>query len=307
MKKIALIGNPVSHSLSPQLFHLAYSTEKKVKDEDCSKKGERKSSDIVNIEGEEYLYEIVESAKIEKAISLLKRGKYIGANVTAPYKEQIMSYVTHPDTISQTIGAANLILFKGKEIHSYNTDYQVALKFAQKFISQEKRKVSFAVVGCGGVGKSSILACCDAIKNYIHNKKKSEEQFEKIIIANRTSSIAIDYADKLSANRRGIISVPLNEFAQIFTQYPIGDKIVFYTLPVDEGIVKYIAKNAKKEITIIEPNYLNPAHFAPNPNINYIGGIEWLIEQAEYGFEIFTGKKPNRERMNSIVDLVIKG
>ncbi len=294
MKKIALIGNPVSHSLSPLLFSLAYKAEA--------------NPTIVKINGDEYLYEIVESNSVEEAFEKLRRGGYIGANVTAPYKEQIMKYVTHPDAISSAIGVTNLILFKNSQIYSYNTDYLAAYKIVQTILSKSLKNNSFYIIGCGGAGKASALACCNILKENCRSIDIPE-----VIISNRTLSVATDFVKKIhSETEVDSVVVPLNEVGEFLESDNSKTKIIFYTLPCSIGLKEEIERIAEKnrdaeKLIIIEPNYLNPSFGRKEKNsIVYIGGLEWLIEQAVYGFDILTGTRPCKEKMGSVALLTNK-
>ena len=88
MKKFALIGKPISHSQSPKLFKEAFP------DGDMT-------------------YDLLERDTVEESVAELKANGYCGANVTSPFKESIMKFVTDPDEITKTLNAANLILIKG--------------------------------------------------------------------------------------------------------------------------------------------------------------------------------------------------
>lgn len=319
MKKIALIGNPVSHSLSPMLFSAAYGKER-LKLSDFASNGK---SIEVDIEGESYVYEIIESNSVEEAMDKLNSGGYIGANVTAPYKELVMKYVTHSSPVAEIIGAANLIIFKGNEVHAYNTDYKAAAKIIQNIVSRDcfqseeiRTEFSFYVVGCGGAGKAAASACCNVLKSNLR------ESGTAAVIANRTLFKAAEYAERLKSSGAQITALSLDEAAKTFLSDTCKNKVLFYTLPCATEFSKQIAAEVVKDERIaeekdgriaeenwwiIEPNYLDPAFKkcadAAADKISYIGGLEWLIEQAVYGFEIFTGAAPERDRMISALDL----
>ena len=72
MKKFALIGYPISHSQSPKLFKEAFP-----------------NSDMS--------YDLIERQTVEESIKELKENGYSGANVTSPFKESVMQFVTDPD------------------------------------------------------------------------------------------------------------------------------------------------------------------------------------------------------------------
>ena len=151
MKKFALIGNPIKHSLSPVLFKAAFPPA---------------SENQESVQEEPMVYDLVEEPSIDKSIARLRQEGYLGANVTAPFKEGAMRFVTDPDPISKTLGATNLILLKGDRIFSYNTDYLAVRRMVREYKtglseSDAPEDVAALVIGCAGAGKAAALACRD--------------------------------------------------------------------------------------------------------------------------------------------------
>ena len=97
---------------------------------------------------------------------------------------------------------------------------------------------------------------------------------------------------------------PLSEFKKAFR---VTD-IVIYNLPVRLPELDLIGKEdfiEGKPKNILEANYLNPSFDDDlihkfeqmHPQIQYTGGKTWLLLQALTGYEIFTGQKPDLEKM----------
>lgn len=263
MKKITLIGYPAGHSLSPKLFELGYMFSPQI--------------------NREWKYSITEEKNIETALQLIKREKVCWANITAPFKEKIMKYVAKKNRISSKIGATNLIKIDSNgDLTSFNTDYYAAksaifkslkLLGKQSRITDKKElisKTTIYIIGYGGVGKATELAAKNLGITYniynrtLYDNTKKIERFEKDI----------------NQNQGGI-------------------KIIFYTLPTYIPLVEKI-KNLRENYFVVEPNYLSASLQSSN---NYISGIEWLIEQARWGFKLITGKAPNKKEMNRVAEL----
>ena len=252
MKKFALIGNPIQHSLSPELFRKAYpSTSMR--------------------------YNLVEEDSIEKSIAELKEKGYSGANVTAPFKEKVMEFVTDPDPISKTIGASNLIIFDGDRIYGYNTDYLAVKRMVKEFflnIAEEKSTPRAIVIGCGGAGKAAALACRD--------------EGLDTIIANRTEEKAEAFANQI-----GTKSLSLSDAGNLLRILTLGNPrvknnlLVVYAIPEDDRLID---KALLGKATVIEANYKNPV-------LNPESGLKWLKYQAVESFRIFTGISPDENRM----------
>ena len=232
MKKFALIGNPISHSQSPKLFKEAFP-----------------QSDMS--------YDLVERQTVEESIAYLKEKGYRGANVTSPFKESVMQFVTDPDPITQTLNATNLILFKGKKIFSYNTDY-----LAVRRIIREHNSSQAIVIGCGGAAKAAALAC----------KDEGLDTF----ITNRTPKKAKAFATH--------INIKAVSFAEANTMLnnPAQNILAIYAIPKPDGVLSETLKKAPKDglISVIEANYKDPC-------LNPETGLKWLKYQAEESFTLF--------------------
>ena len=97
---------------------------------------------------------------------------------------------------------------------------------------------------------------------------------------------------------------PLSEFKAAFK---VAD-IVIYNLPVRLPELDMIGKEdfiEKKPKYILEANYRNPSFDKElinklkriHPLTRHTGGETWLLLQALTGYEIFTGQKPDLEKM----------
>ena len=77
-------------------------------------------------------YELVQEDSIEASMMHLKQGDYNGCNVTAPFKEDAMCYVTDPSAVCKTLQATNLLLFKEDHTYAFNTDYLAVRRLLQE-------------------------------------------------------------------------------------------------------------------------------------------------------------------------------
>jgi shikimate 5-dehydrogenase len=74
--------------------------------------------------------------------------------------------------------------------------------------------------------------------------------------------------------------------------------VVIYT--IDHKIDNLDSLNFSKSY-IFEANYKNP-NLKTLDCINYIGGEEWLINQAIPAFKLFTGIEPNLDAINKVIN-----
>ncbi len=242
MLKFALIGKNISQSLSPVLFNSAYKEYS-------------------------FQYNLIECDNVETGISIFNSQEYRGANITSPFKADVMRYCDDHSELSQKAGVANLILREGQKIKSYNTDYYgVRTPLKMRNIKPGRA----VIIGAGGASRAAILALKDSGMD--------------VTIVNRTESKAQDLAKEFE-----ISSCSLTEFAKTSDKY----SLLIYTIdhPADE------LKNCRFDNCILfEANYKNPI-LRNKVCREYIPGIEWLIYQAIPSFRLFTASEPNVESM----------
>ena len=123
MKRFGIIGNPLGHSYSERYF-----TDKFVQEG-------------LHATYHPYPIEVVDLAK-----SLL--GELEGMNITYPYKEAIIPYLTDIDDIAREIGAVNVI-HQGK---GYNTDWIGFRDSLRPLLNKSDKRA--LLLGTGGVSKA---------------------------------------------------------------------------------------------------------------------------------------------------------
>lgn len=99
--KLAVIGDPVAHSASPELQRGFLAEAGRV--------GTYEAIRIVAGDG-------------ARGIDALRAADYTGLNVTTPLKEEAYAYVDELDAAARAAGAVNTIVFSGARAFGYNTD-----------------------------------------------------------------------------------------------------------------------------------------------------------------------------------------
>lgn len=269
MKKFGLIGNPITHSKSPALFTAAYSAFP-------------------------FSYSLIEADTIEKAMARFLSEGFTGINVTAPFKDSVFNYITHPDRVSSLLGSANIILRKGEqgeELHSYNSDYY-GVKNTIEALIQPSGKVpqlikQALVIGAGGAGKAAALAFKD--------------MGIKVFLANRSADKTMEFINKINGTQKEnpVQYISLGEIPQYLKKC----ELIVYSLSIKIAEVENINLSGK---IIFEANYAHPIFAQKNgetENYVYISGKHWLYNQAIPAFQLFTEVDPNTEAMKKIICL----
>ncbi len=130
--KYGLIGYPIAHSKSPELFRAAYP------------------------EADSLSYDLIEEDDFEKAYRRFLDG-YDAVNVTAPYKGNAFRKVDVADTISRELFAVNILKKKDGKIYGYNSDFWALQKLLEPY-ADRKQRPRVLVIGCGGAAKAAALA-----------------------------------------------------------------------------------------------------------------------------------------------------
>jgi shikimate dehydrogenase len=133
MEKIfGLIGSTVSHSFSKSYF-----------DEKFFREGLR-----------DYHYELFPLSQIQDIEKLLKDNKALsGLNVTLPYKEQVLKYLSEIDPAAKVIGAVNVIKVENGKLKGYNTDSDAFFETIEKWLPKDKTFKAL-ILGSGGSSKA---------------------------------------------------------------------------------------------------------------------------------------------------------
>ena len=103
MKRLAVLGRPVSHSRSPAMQNAAL--------------------EAVGLGGE-WAYEAIEvsPAELGELVGSLAERGFVGANVTIPHKEAALELADEASAAAREIGAANTLSFADGRITAENTD-----------------------------------------------------------------------------------------------------------------------------------------------------------------------------------------
>lgn len=170
---LGLIGNPVEHSRSPQIFERFFSAE-----------GYSHAQ-----------YHLFPLKSVQELTDLISSNPdLMGFNVTIPFKQDILSllHFTSPEALS--IGAINTVKIirnsesETYELHGYNTDY-FGFEASLKDLPQKPQKA--IVIGTGGSSKAvtAVLKAHDIPFSYVSRSMGltlSETSYAETLIINCT-------------------------------------------------------------------------------------------------------------------------
>jgi shikimate dehydrogenase len=135
MRIFGLIGKPLTHSFSKAYFSEKFQKENRT---DCS-------------------YENFELQNINELPQLITKQHHLyGLNVTIPYKEEVLQYLTSKSSVVEQIGACNCIKITGQKLFGFNTD---VIGFERSLLSLLlPHQTKALVLGTGGSAKAVMFA-----------------------------------------------------------------------------------------------------------------------------------------------------
>ena len=257
MKKYAVFGNPIKHSMSP-LIHSYFA----------------KSLNI------ELSYEPILGSldKFEIGAEKFLKNGGLGFNITLPFKQDAFNFAEIKSDIAMITGSVNTISLKGGVIHGDNTDGSGFTKDLKNNIKYEVANKKILILGAGG-------AAMGVIPNVL-----SEEPSE-LKICNRTFSKAQILSKKFSSfgdvDAITIDSQKKLQFDLIINATSIGINNLKFDLPNNFF---------KKETVCYDMSYGKAANsfmnWAKKNNLKFYNGLGMLLEQAADSFYIWEQKRP---------------
>ena len=267
-KLFGIIGNPVTHSLSPVLHNYWFNK--------------------YNIEATYSLFNIKEQ-EIETIVKKIRNKELNGVNVTLPYKQKIIPFVDQLVNDAKSTNSVNTIfLDDNKTLVGENTDvFGLQAAYLKEIQGIEKKKV--LVIGAGGVSPSVIFSL-----------QKSRTQ--DIAITNRTHEKSIFLKKKFNTLK----ILEWNSLEQEISNFDIIINVTSLGLKNGEDF-QFNFDNVKDNMiyidTIYNPMETKTLKFLKENKIKTFNGLDMFIYQGQKSFYLWN--KINPEIDNQLIDLLI--
>lgn len=131
MKKFAVFGDPIAHSISPRLHNLAINA--------------------LNLDAFYGRVWLKDGKKLKETFFGLALN---GANITVPHKEIAFEICDEIDDYAQNIGSINTLVSKNGKIYGYNTDAPGFIKAISRFGDIK----TALIIGAGGTSRALAYA-----------------------------------------------------------------------------------------------------------------------------------------------------
>ncbi|PYJ67838.1 MAG: shikimate dehydrogenase [Verrucomicrobia bacterium] len=162
--RLGVLGDPVAHSLSPQMQNAALS-----------------ACDIHM----QYARLHIRANELRSALLFLRRLHFIGVNLTVPHKIAAFTQIDETDESATRAGAVNTIRVRDEKLIGSNTDGEGFLRAIRTEFSIDLRDLRVMIIGAGG-GTGRAIGWQCALENC-----------ERLVLVNRTLEKANALAEQL--------------------------------------------------------------------------------------------------------------
>jgi shikimate dehydrogenase len=161
--RLGVLGDPVAHSLSPQIQNAAL--------EACK------------IDMQYGRFQISPD-ELGEALKLIRALDFVGGNLTVPHKIAACAFMHVLDDNARSAGAVNTIKLENAKLRGYNTDGKGFARAIRQEFAVDLRDLRIMILGTGGAARGIAKQC-------------AKENCERLVIVNRTFEKAKQLAEEL--------------------------------------------------------------------------------------------------------------
>ena len=267
MRKFALIGHPLGHSLSPQIHERLF-----------------------KLDGFSDSYELLDipPKKLAESFELLR--KFEGLNITIPHKIEIIPMCDELDKTAKRYGAINCIKNQGGKIIGYNTDVLGFVKSIEQLGTTLKSDV--LLLGCGGAGRMIALETLYQEGNLTIAVRKDDL---------KVAYDLVEYARDVVPTAKAkvvLIDEIKGKFNLLVNSTPVGMYPKSDNMPVSIDVIKNV--NFVFDL-VYNPTPTKLVKTALANGARAKGGMAMLVLQAVAAHEIWDNSTYNNTDINSLI------
>src|SRR5213595_31322 len=161
--RLGVFGDPVAHSLSPQMQNAALKTCK------------------IDMQ---YARFQISPDELQSALDLIRELNFVGVNLTTPHKIAASKLMDEIDDNVRRVGAINTVKIDNAKLRGYNTDGKGFARAVRQEFAVDLRDLRVMILGAGGAARAIALQC-------------ARENSERLVITNRSVEKAQKLADQL--------------------------------------------------------------------------------------------------------------
>ncbi len=273
---VGIIGHPIRHSYSPFMHNTSF---------------KMRELDYI------YLPFDILASNLEDALKGMVALGIKGFNVTLPYKEKIMDFLSDISEEAVVIGAVNTIVNESGKLMGFNTDVDGIHSVLEPY-KEKLENSTISVIGAGGAARSVIYSL---IRNF---------KPRKINIINRTEEKAESLKEYFSAKMlfekiEAFELIPPDIVELLNTSALIVNATSIGMLPDEDDAPTTIADSFRKDQLVFDLIY-NPIDtkflkLAKSQGAVTINGLKMFVRQGAKSFELWTGEQIIEEEIYKLL------
>lgn len=270
MKRAALIGDPVAHSLSPVMHNAAFA-----------------------FLGIDAAYELWPTSLAELAarIRSIDPDEVLGVNVTVPHKQAVMPLCHALSDTARRIGAVNTLILKEDGILGDNTD---AYGFGRTLegVGAGLSPGRALILGAGGAARAVAVALVDASATAVTVANRTRTRADALVETLRQAGVAgidvIDWTALAHVASEANLLVNATSIGWHGEELPVAAEVISTLDP---------------ESVVIDLTYRDTAllRAVRGRGIVATDGLPMLIHQGARSLELWTGRRPPVDVMTRAV------
>lgn len=274
---LGIIGDPVEHSLSPQLHN--YLLNK------------------LNLNFR-YLAFRVSPQNLPQAVAGLKALEVAGFNVTVPHKQAVLPLLDELSPEAQTLGAVNTVVYRDGKLSGHNTDWIGFLQpLDQRGVDLSGRRV--VILGAGGAawGVAFALLKRDIAHLTVINRTPSKAED---LVMHVKHNLGFDHVESM-ALEAGLIRNALQQAHLLVNATAVGLWPEIDRTPLDSDVLH-------SDLIVYDLVY-NPLETAllkaaKRAGAQPVDGLGMLIAQGVAAFELWTGASVSKTHLLELRQLL---
>lgn len=282
MSRIAIIGHPLAHSISPAVYAAAFAS--------------------AGVEGSTELWDAAPD-DLEMHVGRLRDADVLGASVTAPYKEAIVPLLDGLDESAEQTGAVNAVSRDGERLTGHNTDvagFERALREDGGF---DPARRHCTIIGAGGAARAVAYALVRAQASVVLLAGHSPKRLEGVTKENRPRTqpgTLITWCHWMD----GVFQLELPRSDLLVNCTPAGTK---GSESEGEPLIdpKYLPADGLVFDLVYNPPETRLLRDAKAKGARTLSGLPMLVYQAAESFRLFTKKDADVAAMRAAAEAAL--
>ncbi|WP_085523298.1 shikimate dehydrogenase [Tuberibacillus sp. Marseille-P3662] len=270
MKIFGVMGDPISHSLSPIMHNTWF----------------RK----YEMDHHYHAFQVSTNG-VHDAMKGIKALSISGMNVTIPHKVSVIPYLDHIDDEAAMLGAVNTIIHRDGKLYGENTDGLGFLASLKTKYPNYERLRRVLIIGAGGASRAVGLTLSKHLSDVVDYANRTVEKAQSLAVETRQYG-----------NSKGIsileAETQIHNYDMVINCTPMGMDSVNERLPIQ---LDGVTPDTVIVDIVYRPLKTSWLQHAEHQGCTIIGGLPMLIHQGALAFQDWLGFMPEVARVERLL------